>query len=211
VPSLVAATPCANLDDSNPFGSAALSSRHFNEGLRSVVPAVVEKIGSFIQPRPDDANAFLTQVFSTYRSRTGRHKHREPLEPRIPNRYQSESLLANTHIPNFAAGPLSDSHTSCKNDGLAFRQCVLFRRSQQKGPAVPAPWSALLLRTQPSLVLRPRSQARWAAGAERCGLRGRRVGHCRQTLAVSNSKFESTIRTEIAFSVGVCLRLSQRG
>jgi hypothetical protein len=103
VPSLVAATPCANLDDSNPFSSVALSSRHFSEGLRSIVPPVAEKIDSFIQPHPDDANAFVTQVFSTHRSRTGRHKHREPLEPRIPNRYQSESPSANTRIPNLAA------------------------------------------------------------------------------------------------------------
>jgi hypothetical protein len=103
VPSLVTATPCANLADSNPFSSADSSSRHFSEGLRSVVPAVVEKIDSFIQPRPDDVNAFLTQLFSTHRSRTGQHRLREPLELRTPHRFQSESRLASTHIPNLAA------------------------------------------------------------------------------------------------------------
>jgi len=61
------------------------------------------RFDTFIQPRPDDANALLTQVFSTHRSRTGRHKHREPLERRTSDRFQSESVLANTHIANLTA------------------------------------------------------------------------------------------------------------
>src|ERR1700691_4256898 len=61
------------------------------------------RFDTFIQPRPAGANALLTQVFSTHSAPTARHKHSERLERRTSDRFQSESVLANTHIANLTA------------------------------------------------------------------------------------------------------------